>query len=82
MPRINQLKNRELKCAAQFRSKLTDLFKKLRPDDQPSTSKSLNDITGKNMQEEPVEKKKNYVFFNLYQLLSTLYVFINEIHAT
>ena len=33
MPDGSQQKNRELKCAAQSCSKLTDLFKKLRPDD-------------------------------------------------
>ena len=36
MPGRNQHKNRELKSAAQSCSYLTDLFTKLRPDDQSS----------------------------------------------
>ena len=52
MPGRSQQQNCELKHAAQYCSKLTDLFKKMRPDDQSSTNKSLDDVTGKNMQEE------------------------------
>ena len=47
MPGRNQQRNRELKRAAQPCSKLTDLFKKSRPDDQYSTNESLDDVTGK-----------------------------------
>ena len=57
MPGRSQQKNREMKLVAQPRSKLRDLFKKLRPDDQPSTNESLDDVTGKNMQEESGELK-------------------------
>ena len=57
MPGRSQPKNRELKCAAQSCSKLTDLFKKSRLDDQPSTNESLDDVTGRNMQEESGEQK-------------------------
>ena len=42
----NQQRNRKLKCATQSYSKLTDLFKKSRPDDQYSTNESLDDVTG------------------------------------
>ena len=44
----NQQRNCELKRAAQSCSKLTDLLKKSRPDDQFSTNESLDDVTGKN----------------------------------
>ena len=53
----SQQKNRELKRAVQSSSNLTDLFKKSRPDDQSSTNESLDDITGKNIQEESGEQK-------------------------
>ena len=51
MPGRSQ-KNCELKRAAHSYSKLTYLFKKSRPDDQSSTDESLDDVTGKHMQEE------------------------------
>ena len=57
MSGINQQKDRELNRAAQSSSKLTNLFKKWRPDDQSSTNESLDDVTGKNMQEESGEEK-------------------------
>ena len=50
-------KNCELKRAAHSCSKLTDLFKKSRPDDQSSTNESLDDVTGKHMQEESDEQE-------------------------
>ena len=53
----SQQKNRELKRAVQSSSNLTDLFKKSRPDDQSFTNESLDDITGKNIQEESGEQK-------------------------
>ena len=56
MPGRNQQKNRELKRTGQSCSKLTDLFKKSRPDDQSSTNESLDDLTGKNMQESGEQK--------------------------
>ena len=65
MPGRGQQKNLELKCAAQSCSKLADLFKKLRPDDQFSTNESLDDVTSKNMQEESGGQKLNYVFLSL-----------------
>ena len=34
----------------------------MRPDDQFSTNESLDNVTGKNMQEGSVEKKWKYVF--------------------
>ena len=57
MPGRRKQKNCDLKREAQSCSKLTDLLRKLRPDDQSSTHKSLDDITGKNMQEESGEQK-------------------------
>ena len=52
MPGKSQQKNRELKRVAQSCSKLKDLLEKSRPDDQSSTNENLNDVTGRNMQEE------------------------------
>ena len=52
MPGRSQQKNRKLKRAAQSSAKLTDLFKKLRPDDQSSTNEILSDTTGNNIQKE------------------------------
>ena len=43
----NQERNRELKGATQSCSKVTDLFKKSRADDQYSTNETLDDVTGK-----------------------------------
>ena len=57
MPRRSQQKNRQLKCAAQSCSKLKDILKKKRPDDQCSTNESLDDVTDKNMEEESGEQK-------------------------
>ena len=47
MPGRNQQRNCELKRAVHSCSKLTDLFKKWRPDDQYSTNESLDDVTDK-----------------------------------
>ena len=47
MSRRKQQRNSELKRAAQSCSKLTDLCKKSRSDDQYSTNESLDDVTGK-----------------------------------
>ena len=51
IPGRSKQKNCELKRVAQSCSKLTDLFKKSRPDDQSSTNQNLDDVTGKNIQE-------------------------------
>ena len=48
----SQQKNRELKRAALSHSKLTDLLKKSRPDDQSSTNENLDNIAGKNIPED------------------------------
>ena len=53
----SQQNNRELKRAAQSCSKLTDLLKKSRPDDQSAINESLDDVTDKNMQEESGKQK-------------------------
>ena len=57
IPGRSKQKNCKLKRVAQSCSKLTDLFKKSRPDDQSSTNQNLNDVTGKNIQEETGEQK-------------------------
>ena len=57
MPRRSQQENRQLKRAAQSCSKLKDILKKQRPDDQCSTNESLDDVTDKNMEEESGEQK-------------------------
>ena len=57
IPGRSKQKNCELKCVAQSCSKLTDLFKKSRPDDQSSTNQNLDDVTGKDIQEETGEQK-------------------------
>ena len=53
----SQQKNRKLKRATQSCSKLKDILKKQRPDDQCSTNESLDDVTDKNMEEESGEQK-------------------------
>ena len=57
MPGRSQQKNREFKRAACSCSKLKDLLKKSRPDDQSSTNESLDDVTDKHMQEESREQR-------------------------
>ena len=57
MPGKSQQKNRELKRVAQSCSKLKGLLEKSRPDDQSSTNENLNDVTGRNMQEESEAKQ-------------------------
>ena len=57
MPGKSQQNNRKLKGVAQSCSKLTDLLKKLRLDDQSSTNESLTDVTDKIIQEKSGEQK-------------------------
>ena len=47
------------------------LFKKSRLDDQSSTNESLDNVTGKNMQQKSGEQKRNYVFFISFLALFT-----------
>ena len=65
MPGRSQQRNYELKSAAQSCSKLTDLFKRLRLDDQYSTNESLNNVTDKFTQEELRLFKKIFISFLL-----------------
>ena len=57
MPGKSQQKNHMLKGVAQSCSKLTDLLKKVRLDDQSSTNESLTDVTDKIIQEKSGEQK-------------------------
>lgn len=52
MPGRSQQRNYELKSAARSCTKLTDVFKTLRLDDQYSTNESLHNVTDKFTQEE------------------------------
>ena len=65
MPGRSQQRNYELKSAAQSCSKLTNLFKRLRLDDQYSTNESLNNVTDKFTQEELRLFKKIFISFLL-----------------
>ena len=57
MPGKSQQKNHMLKGVVQSCSKLTDLLKKVRLDDQSSTNESLTDVTDKIIQEKSGEQK-------------------------
>ena len=63
MPGRSQQPNRKLKRLEQSCSKLTDLFKKSRTDNQSSTNENVDDVTVKNMQEESRKQKRNYTVF-------------------
>ena len=52
MPGRSQQRNYEFKSAARSCTKLTDVFKTLRLDDQYSTNESLHNVTDKFTQEE------------------------------
>ena len=62
MPGRSQQKNHYLKRAAQPCSKLTDLFKKSRPDDQSSTDESLMMLQAKICKKSQMSRSETTFF--------------------